>query len=68
METAYNDEVRTSMGYIDFKLHIELENTTFDRNINFEQEYQAKQKNMLTARRQSLLLCGARLKQIDVAY
>lgn len=39
IELAYTDEVRSSLGFVDFKLHIELENETFDKNINYEKDY-----------------------------
>ncbi|CAD8164763.1 unnamed protein product [Paramecium pentaurelia] len=68
LETGANDEVRSNLGFIDFKLHIELENQFFDKTIQYEKDYLVKQVNQLTGRRQASILCGARLKQITVAH
>ncbi|CAD8075342.1 unnamed protein product [Paramecium sonneborni] len=68
LETGANDEVRSNLGFIDFKLHVELENQFFDKTIQYEKEYLVKQVNQLTTRRQASILCGARLKQITVAH
>ncbi|CAD8166873.1 unnamed protein product [Paramecium pentaurelia] len=68
LETGANDEVRSNLGFIDFKLHVELENQFFDKTIQYEKDYLVKQVNQLTGRRQASILCGARLKQITVAH
>jgi len=38
LDTGSGDEIRSAMTYIDFKIHIELENGTFDKHISNEKE------------------------------
>ncbi|CAD8191157.1 unnamed protein product [Paramecium octaurelia] len=68
LDLEQEDEVRSSMIYIDFKLHIELENQYFDKQIAGEKENLIKLTNQLTSRVGIARQCNARLKQIDIAY
>lgn len=38
LDLGSGDEIRSAMTYIDFKIHIELENGTFDKHIANEKE------------------------------
>ncbi|CAD8213061.1 unnamed protein product [Paramecium octaurelia] len=68
LDLEQEDEVRSSMIYIDFKLHIELENQYFDKQIAGEKENLIKLTNQLTSRVSVARQCNARLKQISIAY
>ncbi|CAK58932.1 unnamed protein product (macronuclear) [Paramecium tetraurelia] len=68
LDLEQEDEVRSSMIYIDFKLHIELENQYFDKQVAGEKENLIKLTNQLTSRVGIARQCNARLKQIDIAY
>ncbi|CAK68111.1 unnamed protein product (macronuclear) [Paramecium tetraurelia] len=68
LDLEQEDEVRSSMIYIDFKLHIELENQYFDKQIAGEKENLIKLTNQLTNRVSVARQCNARLKQISIAF
>ncbi|CAD8165124.1 unnamed protein product [Paramecium pentaurelia] len=68
LDLEQEDEVRSSMIYIDFKLHIELENQYFNKQIAGEKENLIKLTNQLTSRVSISRQCNARLKQISIAF
>jgi hypothetical protein len=66
MEKNQDDSVTSAMGFIDFKLHIELENDTFDKHTLDEHDNLVKLGNQLVNRVQAARLCHARLDQLNI--